>query len=122
MSASQYVVSIRGLKDPVCIEADRFDFFDDTVQFSKLGVIVSIVNGADVVARADVIVPTPDHGAYIGVDVNRATVDFLEPGEAMQMASTVMDQSLLPFWPVLAGSALGFIAGAGAVLSHVGAW
>lgn len=122
MSVSQYVVSIRGLKDPVCIEADRLDFFDDAVHFSKSGDLVSIVNGADVVVRSDVIAPTPAHGAYFGVDVNRASVDFLEPGEAVQMATTVMAQSLLPFWPVLAGSALGFIAGAGAVLSHVGAW
>ena len=122
MSGSQYILAVRGRKWPVCIEADRFDYFDGDARFFKGDDLVAVSGALEFFVRADALAPHSASAGHLGGEAIVPRVEHLEPGEAMRVGNAVMAQSLLPLWPVLAGSAIGFIAGAGAVLSHIGAW
>ena len=122
MSVSEYVLTVRGRKWPVCIEADRFDYFDGDARFFKGDDLVAVSGALEFFVRADALAPHSASAGHLGGEAIVPRVEHLEPGEAMRVGNAVMAQSLLPLWPVLAGSAIGFIAGAGAVLSHIGAW
>lgn len=122
MSKTQYVLAVRGRRWPVCIEADRIEYFDGSVSFFVGAELVAASVCVDLLVCADAIAPTHASVGHVGGEAIRPGVDPLEAGDVMQLGSAVIAQSILPLWPVLAGSAIGFIAGAGAVLSHIGAW
>lgn len=122
MSKTQYVLAVRGRRWPVCIEADRVDCVADSVNFFVGADLVAASGCVELLVRADAIAPNHASIGHVVGEAIRPVAEPLEAGDVMQLGSAVIAQSILPLWPVLAASAIGFIAGAGAVLSHIGAW
>lgn len=130
----QFIVSVPGRSQPVCIEADaieRDDLNDAGVAFRKGGEVVARLPAVDLAARADCLPEFPDLSQFKPVAPD--LVFLGEPGQVLQQgeaieplpvrSSTAFCSSGTPaVWPLVSGFALGVIVGVGAVLSWAGAW
>lgn len=130
----QFIVSVPGRAQPLCIEADTYvtgGFDRDGVMFRKGAEVVAIVPAVDLVAKADSLPAFPDLSQFKGPDLMlpepACLASFAEPVRALEPMTAkacigFSNRGVPAFWPFLSGCALGFIGGFGMALSHAGVW
>lgn len=122
----QFIVSVPGRAQPLCVSADSFErdsHNDRGFAFHKGNEVVARLPVVDLVAKAECLPDFPAISQFQGTDVlmTSKSVRELEPLPA-QTYSTVHNSGGLAVWPFLAGIGIGFIGGFGLALSSVGAW
>lgn len=130
----QFIVSVPGRAQPLCIEADTYvtgGFDRDGVMFRKGAEVVAIVPAVDLVAKADSLPAFPDLSQFKGPDLMlpepACLASFAEPVRALeplpaQTSTSFHSWGVPAFWPFLSGCSLGLLGGIGMTLSHVGVW
>lgn len=133
----QFIVSVPGRAQPLCIEADSFDGIHGLAggaRFIKGGSVVACLASTDLVACATCLPAFPELAQFKPAPVC-ADLGYvygpggtiLEQGAALEPlpAKTCVGFSSLgvpAFWPFLSGCVLGLIGGIGLALSHAGMW
>lgn len=129
-----FIVSVPGRAQPLCVSADSFgpDGFNDRgVSFRKGAEVVARLPGVDLVVKADCLPEFPALSQFQGPDVLMAAPVCMgaasEPGCELeplpaQTVTTFQGSGGPAGWPFLAGIGLGFIGGFGLALSHAGVW
>lgn len=121
----QFVVSVPGRAQPVCIKADsveRDGLSESGFTFRQGGDVVAELPAADLVARSICLPNRLDPSQLWGAEpiclsAFSEPVRELEPLPAMRVG-----MALTWFGPWLAGVGFGLVVGFGAALSHVGVW
>lgn len=128
----QYIVSVPGRAQPLCIKADSWKGIGDTgARFFCGDEQVASLGTTDLIAKVSALPDFPDLSQFKGPDLvlpePACLASFAEPVRALeplpaQSFTTFHNPAGSAFWPFLSGSALGFIGGVGLALSHAGVW
>lgn len=128
----QYIVSVPGRAQPLCIEADSWKGVGENgAMFFKGDGLVASLPKTDLIAHASALPAFPDLSQFKEPDLvlpePACLASFAEPVRALepltaQSFATFHNPAGSAFWPLLSGSALGFIGGVGLALSHAGVW
>ena len=124
-----FIVSVPGRSQPLCIAADSHRFAGGGVTFYKSGQLVAVTPTVDLVANADCLPDFPGLSQFQVPEARTAEPICLgavaEPGEALELqpsqAFTSFHRTGSPsIGPFLAGFGLGLVGAFGLVLSLIG--
>lgn len=126
----QFIVSVPGRTQPICIEADSYEGISGNVsgaKFIKDGEVVASLATTDLVARSTCLPAFPELEQFQAPDLAlpdpACLASFAEPVRALEplpaQTITSFNSCGVPaYWPFMLGGALGFIGGFALALSR----